>query len=165
VSAFLIRPASFDDLSSILDIHNDIILNSTAIWQEQPDDLAERRAWMQERFAKDFPVLVAEQEGRVIAFASYGTWRTRCGYFKTVEHTVHVHRSHHRQGIGKALMLKLIEIARKQGRHVMIGGICHESEDSLRFHANLGFQECGRMEEVGYKFGRWLDLVFMQKRL
>ena len=161
----LIRPATYDDLPGILEIHNDVILSTTAIWKDQPDDLAERRKWMNERLNNDYPVLIAEQQGNVAAFASYGAWRTYCGYFKTVEHSVHVHRDFRKQGLGRSLMLKLIEIARKQERHVMIGGIDAESEASLRLHKALGFQETGRMQEVGYKFGRWLDLVFMQKQL
>lgn len=163
MSGFKIRDATYDDLPGILEIHNDVLLNTNAIWEEQPADLDERRAWMSERFEKGFPILVAENNGSISAFASYGTWRARCGYFKTVEHSVHVHCDFRGQGLGSELILKLIGIAKEQGRHVMLSGISADNEGSLRLHKRLGFHEGERIREVGYKFGRWLDLIFVQK--
>jgi phosphinothricin acetyltransferase len=161
--SIIIRKAGFDDLPGILDIHNEILLNTTAIWEEKPEELSQRKAWMNARFEKDFPVLVAEDSGIIAAFASYGTWREHCGYFKTVEHTVHVHFNYRRHGLGSKLVSELIDIAKDQGRHVVLGGMSGDNEGSIAFHKRLGFRECGRMKEVGFKFGRKLDLVFMQK--
>lgn len=165
MSVVSIRFAAFDDLPAILDIHNDVLINTTAIWKETEDDLAERRAWMSERQAQNFPVIVALNQDQIAGFASYGPWRTRCGYRRTVEHSVHMHRDFRGQGIGTALILRLIELAKADGRHVMLSGISADNEGSLRLHQRLGFYESGRMQQVGFKFGRWLDLVFMQKVL
>ncbi len=162
---YLIREAQIGDLPGILEIHNDILLNTNAIWEENPADLAKRHAWMAERHAQNFPILVAEKDGIIAGFASYGRFRTNCGYDKTVEHTVHVRGNFRGHGIGTSLIETLIEAARAQGKHAMIGGIDAANEGSIRLHERFGFRESGRMKQVGFKFGKWLDLVFMQKIL
>jgi phosphinothricin acetyltransferase len=161
----IIREATEGDLPGILAIHNDAILNGTAIWSTKPVDIANRAAILAERRAKSYPFLVADREGSVAGYASFGDFRPHDGYFKTVEHSVYVHKDHHRAGIGSLLMAPLIEAARAAGKHVMVGGIDATNASSIRFHERYGFVETGRMPAVGYKFGRYLDLVWMQKIL
>ncbi|PKR59739.1 GNAT family N-acetyltransferase [Thalassospira lohafexi] len=157
-----IRTATKGDLPAILEIYNDVLLTSTAIYDDQPSSLEERLDWFEGRVQQGFPVLVAEQDGTVLGFASYGPWRARWGYRFTVEHSVHVHVDHRGAGIGKALLSALIPIARAAGLHVMVGGIDAENLNSIRFHERFGFVQVGHAKEVGRKFDRWLDLVTMQ---
>lgn len=161
----IIRDANEDDLPAILAIHNDILLKTTAIWDDEAETLEARQNWFAERRAKDFPVLVAETENQISGFASYGSWRSRCCYKRTVEHTVHVHRDFRGHGIGKGLMLRLLDIATTNGMHVMVGGMTASNETSRELHRKLGFVECGHVKQVGFKFGKWLDLLLMQKIL
>lgn len=158
----LIRPATVDDLPAILAIYNHAVLHTTASYDLEPSTLAQRRAWFETRAAQGFPVLVAEGDGVVAAFGAYGAFRDRPGYRHTVEHSIYVDAAQRRQGLGRAVLAELIAMARAEGRHAMVGGIDAESEASLRLHADLGFVEVGRLREVGHKFGRWLDVVFMQ---
>lgn len=158
----LIRDARQDDLPAILEIYNQVIRDTTAIYDENPSTLAQRQEWFAGRQAGGFPVLVAEDNGAVIGFASYGTWRARWGYRYSVEHSVHVAVNQRGKGIGVALMKALIPAAQKAGLHVMIGAIDADNEGSIRFHERLGFTVSGRYPEVAHKFGRWLNLVTMQ---
>lgn len=160
-----IRPATEDDLPAILAIYNDAVLNTTAIWNDTPVDLANRRAWFDARRAQSYPVLVAVSEGEVAGYASYGDFRPFEGYRFTVEHSVYVAASARRRGIATGLLEALIAEARTNGKHVICGGIDGANAASLALHKKLGFFETARMPEVGRKFGRWLDLVFVQKVL
>ena len=160
-----IRPAGEADLPAILDITNDAILNTTAIWSHHATDLENRRHWLRDRQDKGYPVLVADLAGTVVGFASFGDFRPWDGYAHTVEHSIYVHRHHHGKGVGKQLMPPLIEAARGLGKHVMIAGIEAGNRGSIHFHHGFGFVEAGRLKEVGWKFDRWLDLVLMQKTL
>jgi phosphinothricin acetyltransferase len=161
----VIRPATEADLPAILAIYNDAVLNQTSIWNDTPAELAERRIWWQARAAQNYPVLVGEIGADVCAYASFGDFRPFQGYRYTVEHSVYVAPPRQRRGIGAMLLGRLIEDARSLGKHVMVGGIAADNLASLALHARLGFTETARMPEVGYKFGRWLDLVFVQKTL
>ncbi|MDZ5453930.1 N-acetyltransferase family protein [Labrys sp. ZIDIC5] len=161
----IIRPATPDDLPDILAIYNDAVLNSTAIWNWNTVDLANRQAWFDLRRSQGYPILVADAEGTAIGYASYGDWRPFDGYCHTVEHSIYVAGSARRRGAGAALLDALIGTARDAGKHVMLGGIEAGNEPSLALHRRFGFTETARMPEVGQKFGRWLDLVFMQKTL
>jgi phosphinothricin acetyltransferase len=161
----LIRDASEDDLPAILAIHNDAVLNGTAIWSTIPVDLANRRAVLADRRAKGYPFLVADVEGAVAGYASYGDFRPFDGYFKTVEHSIYVHPAFQRRGIATDLLLRLVDHARAGGKHVIVGGIDGTNAGSIALHARHGFVETGRLPAVGFKFGRYLDLVFMQKTL
>ncbi len=160
-----IRPATEADLPAILDILNDAILNTTAVWSHHAVDLPSRRNWLHDRQSKGYPVLVAEIDSTLVGFASFGDFRPWDGYAHTVEHTIYVHRHHHGKGFGKQLMPPLIDAARACGKHVMVCGIEAGNRASIRFHHGFGFVETGRLKEVGWKFDRWLDLVFMQKML
>lgn len=161
--SYEIANASEADLPGILAIYNDAVQHTTAIWNETLVDLANRRAWLAERTAAGFPVLVArDAAGEVIGYASYGTWRSIEGFRHTVEHSVYVRSDQRGQGLGPALMQALIERAREAGLHVMVAAIESENAASIRLHQRLGFITTGQMPQVGRKFGRWLDLTFMQ---
>ncbi|WP_028630710.1 GNAT family N-acetyltransferase [Metapseudomonas resinovorans] len=161
--SYVIRDAVEADLPGILAIYNDAVEHTTAIWNETLVDLANRRAWLAERTAAGFPVLVAvNQADDVLGYASYGTWRTIEGFRHTVEHSVYVRGDQRGQGLGPELMQALIERARKAGLHVMVAAIESENAASIRLHERLGFVTTGQMPQVGRKFERWLDLTFMQ---
>jgi L-amino acid N-acyltransferase YncA len=160
-----IRDATDTDLPGILEIYNDAILNTTAVWSTHAVDIENRRHVLHDRQAKGYPTLVAALDGQVIGFASFGDFRPWDGYHATVEHGIYVHQHHHGKGVGKALMPLLLDAARALGKHVMIAGIDADNRPSLHFHKGFGFEERGRLLQVGQKFDRWLDLVLMQKVL
>ncbi|WP_117190563.1 GNAT family N-acetyltransferase [Rhizobium terrae] len=160
-----VRDATEADLPIIMEIYNDAVANTTAIWNEVMVDLANRRDWFAARTARGFPVLAAEIDGRVAGYASYGDWRAFDGYRHTVEHSVYVHREARGGGIGRLLMQELIARAASNGVHVMIAAIESENAASIRLHEKLGFRIAGRFSEVGTKFGRWLDLTCMELKV
>lgn len=161
-----IRPANPQDIAAITDIYNDIIATSTAVYSLSPTTPIERRAWWEARVNAGFPVLVAAGTDGVIGFASFGEFRGAWpGYRYSVEHSVHVHRDHRGQGVGSSLVQALFPLGRALGKHVMVGGIDATNGGSLRMHERLGFQQVAHFREVGRKFGRWLDLVFVQRFL
>ena len=160
----LIRDATEKDLPHILAIYNHVIAHTTAVYTETPAPLSDREAWFRARRAGGFPVLVADDAG-VIGFASFGDFRPWPGYARSVEHSVHVAEAARGRGVGSALVRRLIEEARARDKHVMIGGIDAANEASIALHRKLGFDEAGVLREVAQKFGRWLDLLFMQKML
>jgi L-amino acid N-acyltransferase len=162
----IVRDAGEPDLAGILAIYNHAVAHSTAIWNDVLVDLDNRREWWRGRVAAGYPVLVAVgEDGLVLGYASYGPFRPFDGYRQTVEHSVYVAESARRGGVATALLTTLEARARDAGMHVMVGGIAGDNPASLELHRRLGFSETGRLPEVGQKFGRWLDLVFMQKRL
>ncbi len=161
-----IRPAAPEDLPAITAIYNDVIAHSTAVYSLAPTNLDERRAWFESRGTARFPILVAESSGGVVGFASFGEFRgVWPGYRYSVEHSVHVHREQRGKGVGSLLVRALFPLASAMGKHVMIGGIDAANAGSLRMHERLGFQQVAHFREVGRKFGRWLDLVFVQRFL
>jgi phosphinothricin acetyltransferase len=160
-----VRPAVEADVPAITAIYNDAVRHTTAIWNDTVVDEANRHAWREARLAAGYPVLVAEHDGAVVAYGSFGDFRAFDGYRFTVEHSVYVTAAARRRGIASALVTALVGEARALGKHVMIAGIAADNDASIALHARLGFVETGRMPEVGFKFGRWLDLVLMQKRL
>ena len=161
----IIRDAVEGDLPAILEIYNHAIATSTAVYYFDPVDLAERCRWFEARLAAGYPVLVAEVEGMVAGFGSFGDWRVPTGYAWTVEHSVYVEQAFRGRGIGSAMLRALIERARAIGKHVMIGGVDADNVASLALHEKLGFRRAGHFQEVGRKFERWLDLVFVELRL
>jgi len=161
-----IRDAIAADIQGITCIYNDAVLNTTAIWNEAVVDEANRKNWWEDRIRAGYPVLVAvDDDGEVVGYASFGDWRAWDGYRHTVEHSVYVRNDQRGKGVGAALMRILIERARGCGKHVMVAGIEAENVASIRLHEKLGFEKTGHLKEVGAKFGRWLDLAFLQLRL
>ena len=160
-----VRAAAPADLPGILAIYNDMIARSTAVYASAPVTLAERAAWLEARQAQGYPVLVAVEGADVLGFSSFGDWRAWPGYRFTVEHSVHVASDCHRRGIGRQLVEALFPIAVALDKHVMLGGIDAANAASIAFHQRLGFRQVAHFTEVGHKFGRWLDLVFMQRLL
>lgn len=165
MSALLVRRAGEPDLGAILAITNDAISNGTALWTTTPATLEARRAWAAERTGQGFPVLVAERQGSVQGFGSYGPFRPHEGYHHTVEHSLYVRAEARGSGVGRALLAALVEHARRAGKHVMVGGIEAGNAASIALHAGAGFSAAATLPEVGRKFDRWLDLVFMYKLL
>ena len=161
----IVRPAGDADLPAILAIYNHAVANTTAIWNDTLVDLDNRKAWLAARLALGYPVLVAEDEGAVAGYGSFGDFRPFDGYRFSVEHSVYVAEGSRRRGVASAVLTALTDRARELGKHVMIAGIAGDNAASLALHAQHGFTETGRMPEVGHKFGRWLDLVFLQKTL
>lgn len=161
-----IRDAGAKDIDGIVAIYNDAVANTTAIWNEVMVDTANRAAWLADRQRLGYPVLVAVDDTEaVLGYASFGDWRAWDGYRHTVEHSVYVHKDQRGRGIGMALLVELIERARTLGKHVMVAGIEARNEASIRLHHKLGFETVGHLREVGTKFGRWLDLAFLQLTL
>jgi phosphinothricin acetyltransferase len=161
-----VRHATPADIPGILRIYNEVIESSTAVYEMSAVPLSERTAWYENRTSDGYPVLVAENESEIIGFASFGPWRGAWpGYRYTVEHTVHVKSEWRGKGVGGQLLKSLFPLALALGKHVMIGGVDAGNEASLRFHAKLGFERVAHFKEVGHKFGRWLDLVFLQRFL
>ena len=155
------RDATSADVPRILAITNQAIAETTAVWSLTPATLQQRAAWMADRQAAGLPVIVAERDGEVAGFASYAQWRPWEGYLHTVEHSLYVWPAAQGHGLGRALLTALIERARAEDRHVMVGGIEAGNAASLALHARLGFEVAGTVRESGRKFDRWLDLTFM----
>ena len=160
-----IRQATENDLPQILEIYNDIIKNTTAVYYYEPHTLEMRRQWFMEKQEKGFPVFVAEEEGVVLGMSTVGSFRIPTAYQFTVENTVHVAAHARGKGIGKLLMPPIIEAAKEMKMHAIIAGIDAGNEVSLHLHKSFGFEEVAHFKEVGYKFGRWLDLKFLELRL
>jgi L-amino acid N-acyltransferase len=160
-----IREAQHKDLEIILNIMNDAILNTTSIYDYEirTDEFVIN--WFNKKRLDDMPVLVFEINNQAVAYGSYGIFRAWDAYKFSVEHSIYVHKNFQGQGIGKQLLIALIDKAKKNGYHTMIAGIDAANQKRCGFHKKFGFFEVGRFKEVGYKFDRWLDLVFMQLML
>jgi L-amino acid N-acyltransferase YncA len=160
-----LRDAVEGDLPGVLDIYNEVIANSTAIYAEEPVSLEDRLAWFRARQAQNYPVLVASDASGVLGFTSFGDFRAWPCYLYTVEHSIHVRADRRGRGIGRALLEMLIPRAAAMGKHVLVAGIDADNVGSLKLHRDLRFEEVAHFREVGRKFNRWLDLVFMQRFL
>jgi len=151
---------------AILDILNESIRTSTAVYEYVPRALDSMGPWFKTKEAKGYPVIgVEDQAGILMGFATYGVFRDRPAYKYSVEHSVYVHQDHRGKGLGKALMERLITAAREQDLHVMVGGIDATNTVSIALHEQLGFVHAGTIRQAGFKFGRWLDLAFYQLTL
>ena len=150
------------DLPAVLEIYNDIILTTTAVYSEEPHTLQMRQAWFNERKAAGFPVIVTEENGVITGFGTYGHFRAWPCYRFTVEHSLYVQMHHRGKGISKILLTYLITQAKKAGMHALIAGIDSDNAASLHLHRSIGFEQVAHFKEVGFKFGRWLDLLFLE---
>jgi L-amino acid N-acyltransferase len=148
--------------AAILEILNEAIAHSTALYEYRPRTPQDMLAWFAEKSTGRFPIIGALEGDTLVGFATYGTFRARAAYKYTVEHSVYVHKDHRGRGIGTALMRELIAAAREQQYHVLVGGIDIANAGSVSMHERLGFTYAGTVRQAAYKFGRWLDLGFYQ---
>lgn len=158
----IIRHTKETDLPQLLDIYNDIILHTTAVYDYEPHTLEMRTAWFKTKQEQDFPVFVAEDGNKIVGFSSIGPFRAWAAYKYSVENSVYVAASERGKGIGKLLIPPLIEAAKKMNMHTIIAGIDATNEASIKLHEHFGFKEVAHFKEVGWKFDRWLDLKFLQ---
>jgi phosphinothricin acetyltransferase len=157
-----IRPAESKDAEKIAEIYNDAVLHSTATFDTEPKDAAERREWLAAHGSRH-PVLVAEDESGILGWASLSAWSQRCAYEETVEFSVYLAPDARGKGLGFELSAAVLEAGRLAGAHTVLSRVVGESEASLKLHERLGFERVGVMKEVGFKFGRRLDVVLLQK--
>ena len=160
-----IRTALEQDLEAMLEIYNDVIVNTTAVYDYQPHTLEMRRQWFRIKEAQGFPVFVAEEDGKVVGFSSIGPFRAWAAYKYSVENSVYVAADQRGKGIGKLLIAPLVEASVQLNMHTIIAGIDASNEVSLHLHKSFGFEEVAHFKEVGFKFDRWLDLKFLQLML
>jgi L-amino acid N-acyltransferase YncA len=159
-----IRLARLDDAASIADIYNHAVTTTTAVFDLVPRTLAEQEAWLSARSGAHV-VLVATGEDGLLGFASLSPYHARPAYRTTVESSVYVREDHQGEGIGRQLVEHLLEVAVEHGFHAVIARIAGDNEPSVALHESLGFSVVGREREVGRKFGRWLDVVIMERLL
>lgn len=157
-----IREAIEDDLPQLLSIYNDIILNTTAVYDYEPHTLETRKQWFETKKQQGFPVFVAEEGEKIVGFSSIGPFRAWAAYKYSAENSVYVAAEARGKGVGELLIPPLIDAARKLKLHTIIAGVDATNESSIRLHKSFGFEEVAHFKEVGWKFERWLDLKFLQ---
>jgi phosphinothricin acetyltransferase len=162
-AAFTITAAARADLPQILEIYNEVIRNTTAVYSDREVSLEDRERWYDAKRTAGFPILAATDASGVIGFGTFGEFRAWPCYRRSVEHSVHVRADARRRGVGRSLVLALLDAAAAMDKHVMIAGIDAENVNSISLHERLGFEVVGHFREVGRKFDRWLDLKFMQR--
>jgi len=163
MSACTIRTATRDDAEAINDIQNHYVVHSTATFLTEPLTLAQRLAWLLGRTAAH-PVIVAQDDdGAVVGWGSLETFRPRPAYRHAAELSLYVHPERHRLGIGQAIVSELIARARALGHHALVGGCCSESTGAIALLEACGFTRAACFREVGRKFDRWLDVVFLER--
>lgn len=160
-----IVPASRQDLPEILQIYNEVIRTSTAVYRETEYSEEGGAVWFDAKRAGGFPFIVAKDASGIVGFGSLGDFRTPPCYRHSVEHSVHVRADRRGRGIGRRLVVELMNLAEGMHKHVMIAGIDADNAVSIKLHETLGFIRVAHFHQVGFKFGRWLDLVFMECRL
>ena len=158
----MLRKAEESDLLGILDIYNDAIINTTAVYSYEPQTLEDRLEWFRSKQANGYPILVIEDGGHIKGFATYGPFRPWPAYKYTIEHSVYVHKDYRGKGAGKLLMCEIINLAEANGYATLIAGIDATNQASIALHKTLGFSYSGTIRRAGYKFGQWLDLAFYQ---
>jgi phosphinothricin acetyltransferase len=158
----LIRLATAADLGAINEIYNHFVLTSTCTYQTEPETMTARHAWFAHH-AEPHPVTVAEEDGVVIGWGSLSRFHARAAYARTVENSVYVDHRHHRKGVGRRLLDDLIARAKALGHHTIIAGIDAEQSASVALHAAAGFAQVALLKEVGFKFDRWLHVIYMQR--
>ena len=159
-----VRSATVEDASAILEIYNHEVLTSTVTFDLVPRTLAEQESWITDRSGAHV-VLVVEDDGEVVGFGALSQYRERAGYATTVEDSVYVHEDHRGRGVGRILLAELVERATAHGFHALMAKIVGGHEASITLHAAAGFEVVGHEREVGRKFGRWLDVVLLERLL
>lgn len=162
ISGCALRLATFDDLGAINDIYNHFVQCATCTYQEVSETLDERKKWFAQHDEKH-PVTVAELDGQVVGWGSLSSFHARSAYRFTVENSVYVHHLHHKHGIGSAILRDLLTRSSALGHHTVIAGIDSEQAGSIALHTKFGFQKVAHLKQVGFKFGRWLDVVYMER--
>ena len=157
-----VRPATHADLQGILDIYNDAVLTTTATYDYEPRTLEHRATWFEDHAKQNYAVFVAEDGGRIVGWSALNPYHARMGYRFTSENSVYVATDQRGKGIGKLLLEPLISAARKRGLRAIIAAIDADNEVSIRLHARFGFEKVGHFKKVGFKFNRWLDVVYME---
>ena len=158
-----VRPATREDLPGILEIYNEAVLNTTATYDYEPRTLEHRIAWFEDHVKNQYPVFVAVNgECRVVGWSCLNRYHDRLGYRFSTENSIYVAADQRGKGIGKRLMPPIIDGARARGLHAILAGIDAQNEVSIKLHAAFGFQPVARFKEVGFKFGRWLDVIYME---
>jgi len=158
-----IAECSFQQAPEILAIFNEAIATSTALYDYQPRTMANMEAWFAAKRSGKHPVVGGfDDDDRLTGFASYGTFRAWPAYKYSVEHSVYVKKENRGQGLGKRLLGEIVEAAQKQEYHTIIGVIDSANETSIQLHQSAGFTLCANIKQAGYKFGRWLDVVYYQ---
>lgn len=157
----ILRAATAADVPAVTAIYNSAVEHTTASYDLEPVSLTDRLAWFEHKVQAGWPVLVAEEDGEVVGWGSFGPFREKAGYRHTVEHSVYVRADQRGGGIGSALLETLVAEARSRALHVMIGGVDADNAASIAFHERHGFRVVGRLPQVGRKFDRWLDLVYL----
>jgi L-amino acid N-acyltransferase len=147
----------------ILDIFNEAILNSTALYDYQPRTLENMKSWFETKNKHHFPVIgITNEVGELLAFGSYGTFRAWPAYKYTVEHSLYVQKNHRGKGLGKIILSEIIKNATRQDYHCLVAGIDSTNQTSIALHESVGFEYSGTIKHAGYKFAKWLDLAFYQ---
>ena len=159
----IIRSATLADLPRILEIYNEAVLNTTASYDYEPRTLEHRIAWFEDHAKEGYPVFVAVNgQAQVVGWSALNRFHDRFGYRFTTENSIYVAAENRGQGVGKLLMPPLIEGARQRGLHAILAGIDASNQASIRLHARFGFEKVAHFKQVGHKFGRWLDVVYME---
>ena len=164
MNEYVVREAAAADQQAILEIYNDAVLGSTATFDLEPRTWEEQQRWLEEH-RPPYQVFVATAEGSVVGWGSLSPFRTKPGYRFTAEDSIYVHKDFRRWGIGAALLQRLIGAAQHGGFHSIMALIDGDTSVSIRLHERFGFRPVGTFPEVGFKFGRWLDVVHMQRML
>ena len=161
----MIRPAVERDLIKVLEIYNDAVLNTTAVYTYHAQTLEERKLWFQKKMEDHLPVLVFEENNEVLGFATYGPFRAWPAYKYTIEHSVYVDIGARKLGIGSALVQEIVNLADERNYTTIVAGIDASNKNSISMHEKLGFEYSGTIRRAGFKFGKWLDLAFYQINL
>lgn len=160
-----VRLATLDDAEAIRAIYNVEVLQSTVTFDLVPRSLDDQRTWLRARSGAHAVVVAVDEDGTVTGFGSLSPYRDRPAYSTSVEDSVYVHRDHQARGVGRSILTELVRLAGQHGFHTVMARIVGGHEASIALHAALGFTEVGTEREIGRKFGKWLDVVVMQRML
>lgn len=165
MNAIAVRRARREDCPEILAIYNDAVLRTTATYDYEPRTLAHRQGWFDDHERTGLPIFVAVAGNRIVGWSALNRYHDRMGYRFTSENSIYIDEKHRGQGIGKLLLQPLIDSAKELKLHAIIAVIDAENQASLRLHERFGFETVGHFKQVGYKFNRWLDVVYMERLL